>query len=385
MNSKINRYLLPSLFLGTLLAGLLLHLSNAGPEDRDSERRELTPLPSWRGVHLDTYFHQIENYFSDHFPWRSWWLDAYQQLNYRVFKKSTLPRRVVVGQEGWLYKGGLQLDIYRGRFKFTPDQLAQITRDLSRRRDSVAARGGHYYLAFAPLKASIYPEYLPEGVRPLNTEGAREQLVAYLRAHSSVAVIDLHEPLRRWKARYPDTLLYYRTDHHWTRVAGLLAAQTLVERLRRDFPTLAPLRWSDYYFTYDERPGLTLANMLGLSEQLPERVAVLNPRFAWQAQPVKRSDYSPPNGFYLPDAYVVDLRSDRPRLPDLFVTRESFGGDLLQPLAEHFDRSFFLFDNWQHAFNGPVYEREGGDVYLQLIWEGMIYKLLAVPPVDEDW
>lgn len=384
MYSTVIRYVFPVLFVATLLLGGLFHFLGIWRVE-GSERRDLTDMPAWDAAQPDAYLQQVERYFNDHFPGRGWWLDMHAKLNYHIFKKSTLPRRVVVGRDGWLYKGGLQMDIYRGKFKFTPDQLARIAADLAHRRDSVQARNGRYYLAIAPLKARIYPEYLPPGVRPLNREGATEQLVRYLRDNEPIEVIDLHQPLLAWKARHPDTLLYYRTDHHWTRVAGLLAARVIVERLRQDFPALDSLHWADYYFTYDDRPGMTLADMLGLSEQMPERVAVLNPRFAWRAQPRPRPDYAPPAGFYLPEAYVVDQRSGRPHLPDLFVTRESFGGDLLQPLAEHFDRSFFFFDNWQHGFNGPVYYREGGDIYLQLIWEGMIYKLLETEPVDADW
>ncbi len=379
------RYGLPlliALLIALFVADAWLHLL---PRPTLQERRKPAAWPAWQAGNPDAYVRGLERYFNDHFTWRNALVHTSSRLNYRLFGKSPLPDKVVIGKNGWLFKGGVQLDIYRGRFRFTPLQLEQIRRELEWRRDSVAARGGRYYLSLAPLKARLYSEYLPDHVRPLNAENAADQLVRYLREHSDIDYIDLFSPLQKWKAEHPDTLLFLTTDHHWTPVAGLVAADVILRHLRRDFPKLDTLRRHDYYFTYDTLPGLTLAEMLGLERELTERLPVLHPRSDWQAKAVPRPDYTPPAGFAFPDQYLMECRTGRGDLPSLFVTRESFAGFLILPLSEHFYRSIYLFDEWRHDFNGDIYAREGGDIYLQLIWEGMIYQLLEEGTEDYGW
>jgi hypothetical protein len=104
------------------------------------------------------------------------------------------------------------------------------------------------------------------------------------------------------------------------------------------------------------------------------------------ARRVPRPDYPPPPQFPFPDDFVWDYRTDQPGLPRIFVNRESFANDLAPILNEHFQRSFYYFDDWNHDFNGPVYAREGGDIYLQLVWEAMIGNLLGADrPPEFRW
>jgi len=303
--------------------------------------------------------------------WRGFFQRFNGQLRSLTGARSPLPDKVVFGSDDWLYKGGLQLDIYRGKRRFTPEELRRVVGEITARRDSIHARGGRYYLAVAPLKHHVYPRFLPGHVRPLNREFATRQLYAALE-EAGLPTVDLHTPLQDYAAAHPPlpldtnhlqtTDLYYRTDHHWTVRAGLR-------------------------FVSQPGKGLTLAQIAGIDRADQDHyITVSKP---WTAARQQREDLKAPPRFPYPNNYVKHYRQRDTllarQLPSLFVTRESFGENLVQPLSEHFGSAFYLFDEWEHQLNLEEYDREGGDVYLQLIWEGFLFNLLDVPDEDGKW
>ncbi|WP_020571900.1 alginate O-acetyltransferase AlgX-related protein [Neolewinella persica] len=398
--TKIFHYGLPLAF------GLLLLLSwtdalfwGAGTQVQSFENKAAVKTPVFRPDLLDPFPRDAEAYFNDQFPWKGLFQRFNAKLQALTNRRSPLPDLVVVGQDEWLYKGGLQLDIYRGKRRFTPAELNQVVDELLARRDSIRARGGKYYLAIAPLKHHIYPEFLPDHVRPLNQQYAARQLYAAL-DQTELPYIDLHTPLRNFALNHlplhlrprPEKYsakndLYFRTDHHWTVKAGLLAAQTITDRMIADGFPLQPLDTSTYTISVKPAKGMTLAQIIGADR--PDQDFSQTLHHDWTTKEVPRADITIPDRFPYKQNYVRQrLKTnarDRTELPSLFVNRESFGENLIHPLSEHFSSTFFLFDEWKHHLNLPDYDREGGDIYLQLIWEGFLFNLLEIPQDDGKW
>ncbi len=407
--SSTFRYGLPLAFALLLtLAWADAFFWGAGTQVQGFENKAAVKTPVLRLDYLDAFPREAEPWFNDNFPWKGFFQRFNARLQQITNARSPLPDLVVLGEDGWLFKGGLQLDIYRGKRRFTPAELREVTQELLARRDSIEARGGKYYLAIAPLKHHIYPEFLPDHVRPLNQEYAVRQLYTAL-AGTGLAYIDLHTPLRNYALTHPplhlrprpdaperfDSLflsasasdLYFRTDHHWTVRAGLLAAATILDTLLAAGFTTFPLEEKSYRISASIADGMTLAKIIGTNR--PRQDLALTLHHDWKTEQVARPELPIPDRFPYKQSYIRNrVQSDptlRTTLPSLFVTRESFGENLLRPLSEHFGSTFFLFDEWKHQLNLPDYEREGGDVYLQLIWEGFIFNLLDTPEEDGKW
>lgn len=395
---NVYRYGLPIAFVLLLLAAWtdVLFLG-ARTQVQGFDNRAMAPPPKLRLDYLDPFPRQAEPWFNDNFPWRGLFQRFNGYLRSSTGARSPLPDKVAFGTDNWLYKGGLQMDIYRGKKRFTPEELRRVVAELSARRDSIAARGGRYYLAVPPLKHHIYPQFLPDHVRPLNQNYAVRQLYAALE-EASVDHIDLHTPLMDYAAAHPPvpldtahpttTDLYYRTDHHWTVRAGYIAAETILRRFQNDGFAVGLPDTSDYYFTSKPGEGLTLAKIAGINTRDQDHYITLHRDYP--VRRVTRNDISAPPKFPFPSNYYVKhYRQTDPvlasQLPHLFVTRESFGENILLPLSAQFGNSFFLFDEWNHRLNLPEYDREGGDVYIQLVWEGFIFNLLDVPAEDGKW
>ncbi|WP_420459959.1 alginate O-acetyltransferase AlgX-related protein [Neolewinella sp.] len=381
------RYGLPVLFGGVLLLCVLDGLFHFFPTVPSVENRAPAQLPHFDTDDPDAYPRDWEAYFEDRFPWRG----RFQRFNARLQRitngRSPLPDLVVLGTDDWYYKGGLQLDIYRGKRRFSPAELAEVTATLSARRDSVAALGGRYVVAVAPLKHHIYPGHLPDYVRPLNPDHATRQLYRALDGRG-VEYVDLHQALRTYADTAQQEDLYYRTDHHWTVKAGVVAAAAIQQRLAPSHQrsTGAP---PPYYYTSQPTDGMLLAQMAGRARKDQETFYTLHRHGGWWTEEVPRPDIVAPADFPYPMEYAKQRRQINPELrrslPSLFVTRESFGENLYLPLSEAYGTSFWLFDAWRHGLNLDDYRREGGEVYLQLVWEGFLFNLLREPAEDGRW
>lgn len=351
------------------------------------ENRVPAALPPLDPRLLDAYPAKYEDYFNDHFRWRGRFQRFNAGLQSLTNGRSPLPDLVVIGTNDWYYKGGLQLDIYRGKRRFSPSELTQVVTELVRRRDSVLAAGGTYLFAVAPLKHHVYPQHLPYYVRPLNPNHATLQLYSALDA-AGVAYTNLHAAL----ATYADTAsaedLYYRTDHHWTVKAGVVATGAILQRIALPELHRTGVPPPQYYYTQQPNDGMLLAQMAGKARSDQEPFYTLHRSGGWRTKDVPRLDVQPPPSFLFPESYAKQRRQIDPadrRLPSLFVTRESFGENLYLPLSESFGSAFWLFDEWKHGLNYGRYQQEGGEVYLQLVWEGFLFNLLAQPEEDGKW
>ena len=380
------RYGLPLLFGGVLLLGVADGLFQLFPTIPSVENRAPAELPRFDQGDPDAYPRDWETYFEDHYPWRG----RFQRFNAGLQRltngRSPLPDLVVLGQDDWFYKGGLQLAIYRGKRRFSPAELAEVTTTLTARRDSIAALGGRYVVAVAPLKHHIYPGHLPDFVRPLNTDHATRQLYRSL-DRAGVEYVNLHQALHTYADTAQREDLYYRTDHHWTVKAGVVAAAAIQHQSALDPPrTGAP---PPYYYTERLTDGMLLARMAGRAREDQETFYTLHRRGGWLTEEVPRPDVTAPSAFPYPAEYAKQRWQTDPELrrslPSLFVTRESFGENLYLPLSEAYGSSFWLFDEWRHGLNVAAYRREGGEVYLQLVWESFLFNLLREPAEDGRW
>lgn len=380
---NIKHYLLPVLFIGTIGLHFIDNLFPFINEPAISETRTKTEKPKPNPKFLDPYPKKFEAYYNDYFNWRNYFVKASTYLNYYTFKKSALPDQVLIGKNGWLFKSGHQLDVYRGKFRFSRKELEAIKRELERRKKTVEALGGKYYLAIPPLKHHIYAEFLPDNVKQINTETCTQQLVNYLREENAINYIDLFQPILESKKK-DGPKLYLTTDHHWTQYSSFIAAKTVLDRLREDFPTLGKVNEANYELDVVEYDGMLLAQMLGLEKEMKEQFPIFKYKKKYTARDTSYA-YPAPHDFPFPDEYAIGKWTGKTTQPTLFMVRESFASHMIDILGEHFESSFFLFDNWKHQFNEAIYKAEPADIYVQFIWEGLLFQLMEYPPEDAGW
>jgi len=364
------------LFAAAIALPGLCSLFGLSPASALQEKRRLASFPAFRlsrGVLL-AFPQAFETYFNDHFAFRDQLVWGYNWTKAQCLGVSPCPN-VLIGKEGWLYyRDGLR-DGSHAVLPLKQEELARWTTALEERRQWLAGRGVRFLVVVAPDKHTIYPEYLPETVKPLPRESRLDQLMAYAPAHSHLSIIDLREPLLRAKSA---ARVYHKTDSHWNEQGAFAGNGRIEEALAVWFPRIHPLSRSSYAPIAVEAEGGDLAAMLGLPGSYREEYLSLmrrGPQLAHAAA----IDAALPARTDLPEyAKPSAFESGRDFFPKAFFYHDSFGNGLKPFLCEHFCRIVTI---QQNTFDAALVEREHPDVVLYEFVE----RSLAFPPPGNDF
>ena len=352
---RIAEIVVMAMFLGVIclpLAGKLLPAQGAFAL---TENRRPAPLPIFHlsgpgwGYSLVSFPRRFERYWNDSFAFR-WYLIRAHSLAKLAFGVSPSPK-ALVGQNGFLFYAGEQsVDYFRNVRPFTAAELAHWRADLEERRDWLAARGIRYLVVVAPDKETIYPEYMPPALKPVRGESRLDQLLADLRVHSSVDILDLRPALERAKA---ERRVYHKTDTHWNDAGALAASGVILDRVHEWFPATddAPLQGT---LQTRAAAGGDLARILALEDRFPEQRIDWQPASPPRARAVALDDQ--------PSADVTALECTECSGPRVVMNHDSFNTNLAPLLAERFSR-LVLVDGSRLLPN--LIEREQPDAVIQ--------------------
>jgi hypothetical protein len=337
------------------------------------ENRPVAPPPDWSADFVSVR-RQATAWFDDHFGFRNWLVRGFGLFTYRVFHVS-ISRDVVPGRGRWLfYDADRIVQSRRGLLPFTQDELAAWQTRLEERRDWLAARGIRYLFTIAPEKSSIYAEYLPASLQPLGAPTRADQLLRWMRTHTTVSSLDLRLALGAAKS---EGRLYRRTDTHWNE-AGAFAAYRAVESwLRSEFPALVPLEAASFERRVEPGVAKDLAAMMAIAPMVTEDDIVLVPSAPLQVEPREPTDvmlrrHYPPR--HEPRVYECQTGE----LGRVLVVHDSFFEFLREWLAGHFRRSVFL----RSIFAPEVILEEHPDVVIEEMAERVLSRPDFLPESD---
>ena len=216
-----------SLIFVVIIALPLIFFSSA-PWVDPVENRSAASLPSLpvRFSEVAPFIQALENFYGDHFGFRSLLISVRAKLDYFAFGRTSSPY-VVIGQNNWLFFGGDDsIADFKGKRIFLPTELERWRDALLRKREWLAERGVSYVFVVAPNKQSIYPENMPDYFK---RSGSTEidQLVAYLsKTGDESLLLDLRSSLLKAKGTVP---LYHVIDVHWNDFGAYLAYRAVMQ------------------------------------------------------------------------------------------------------------------------------------------------------------
>jgi hypothetical protein len=329
------------------------------------ENRTMAPPPTLEaGVRQAR--RQMDAWFNDHFGFRNAFVELHGRIAYGLGISTS--RDVVLGRDGWLfYATDRILESRRGVLPFTQAELEAWRTKLEERRDWLAARGIRYVFAVAPEKSSLYAEELPAAWQPLGGYTRTDQLLGWMRAHSTVPVLDFRPALAAAKE---SDRLYHRTDTHWNDVGAFIAYHEVATWLARQFPAVRPLARDDFDRQADIGAAGDLAGMLALGTVLSEERIVLAPKRPSPVQAGEPTEIMRQRS-YLPRHEPKVFACPTGEIPRAVVVHDSFFQAVQPFLARHFQRSTFL----RAVFAPEVLEDEKPDVVI----EEMIERVLSRP------
>jgi hypothetical protein len=268
-------------------------------------------------------------YFEDHHLLHQQLVDVLQSIRFHLLRETVFPN-VLIGKADWLYyTGENNIADFECTSPFSAMELQTIRTRLLDWNDQLAMRGVKFYIVIAPNKETIYPQYLPDQIKPGGKACRIDQVMRELQT-TQLAVLDLRAPIQ---AAARDIQVYHRTDTHWNAVGALLATREILSLLKQDFPQLALPSLDDFQEKMQPFSG-DLAAFLPSDERFIEQSAALVP--------------------IIPSQMVLEEGADRSiissipgsDLPRALVFRDSFSDALIPFLSEHFSRIVFA-----HSFS----------------------------------
>jgi alginate O-acetyltransferase complex protein AlgJ len=338
-----------------------------------SENRNLVRKPFFNIALLDPYPKAYEAYFNDHFIFRPQILRLNTLSSFYLFHKSPAPEDVAIGSNGWLYLVQKEKRVYNGKFKLSSSQLLGIAQELKRRAALLEQMGTKFYVAFAPMKQEIYPEYLPPDYVHCPTGTVTDKIAEMITKCKGVTLIDLKKPLLEAK-KYGR--LYHKIDNHWNRLGAYYAYRAITARIREDFPAVKMLGDSDVQFHDTAMQKGNLSVMIDMADFIKDVDKV--PYFRHpRSKPGQTAGYKPPFK-EMPDIFELVREIDDPSLPRVLVIRDSFGNAMIPFFDETFRKTVYIFDSWQYDYNKVIVENEKPDIVLLLIFEPHISHIVKV-------
>lgn len=284
---------------------------------------------------------------------------------HRDFLKMSPNGDVILGRDGWFFYKGRQdpledpLADYAGTNLFTEEELARIAGNMTRSQEKAAQAGAVFIVVLAPNKERIYPEYLPEGYG-MPAENARIRQVAdYLRAHTSVPVIDMTPVLSTYRDVHPEERLYIRHDTHWNFQGSYLAANEILSYLGDPLPPLSALNRVEV-----DAPVGDLSILMGFGENYKGETEEYLTEFTdHYATETLSTTYE--------HAYVNDAETPH---RSLLVAGDSFSVSLMPYLASHFGRAYM---NFHYNYDEQMIAEHQPDVIVYEVLERFLSYMLT--------
>ncbi|MEJ0056479.1 MAG: hypothetical protein WDN75_12995 [Bacteroidota bacterium] len=346
------------IFFPLLDEGFGLHLDKS----ENTEKRILASRPNFSLESIEVFPSRYENYYNDNFSFRNSLVRLNSGITSKAYDLSAIPD-VLIGKEGWLYyiskSQGNSREDYMGRLRVENFTLDSIKKKLERRSNYLNSRGIKFLVAVAPDKHSVYPDFIPSNVGKKGKFQTRlNQITNYLKANSSVQILDLRDALVDSRKTEP-LPTFKKTDTHWNYLGGFIAYQRIMEALN-----MVPKSKTD--FKWDQQgpgEGLDLAGMLGASEEFKELNEVtFTPLFKNDLVVNEIKEYEKPLL-----GKVLRVFNNDQSLPKLLMFHDSFGGAILPFLPHHFRESVFVTESAVFVtdlYSTAVIEKEKPDVVI---------------------
>lgn len=231
---------------------------------------------------------------------------------------------VTIGTNGWLY-----YTFSLSRPCLTSEDAQEFVDTIARAERVVAATGRTLLVAIAPDKATIVPDYLPDG------DTCVDETADTLNAlEGPDALLTVWDEMRT--ARANDRPIYFRLDTHWTNEGAGVMAEAILERL-------APGTWSDDTVTetstIDHEGDLTV--LLGLPST--EEAVELATELPGSQQSRSTRPLLTATGTEYEKTVAVDFASSAPIIGGrTLVMHDSYGWALTPMLSPYFGEAAFI-------------------------------------------
>lgn len=212
-------------------------------DSENHENRVFAEAPQFSFQTLTKFPEQFDAYFNDHLPYKNQLVMTNTMKN-DLLGVGTAPMEymtgsmVIRGKDNWLFYNAEKqqsFNDYMCNNLYEEEELSVIAKGYTKLQEKLKERGTQLVVLFATNKEQVYPEYMPGSIVPAGTYSRTDQLVDYLKEHTTVPVLYTKEALRKEKEGHQ---LFYKYDTHWNNLGGFVGGQLLNEYFHGEYVSL---------------------------------------------------------------------------------------------------------------------------------------------------
>ncbi|NBV05760.1 MAG: hypothetical protein EBS06_00800 [Proteobacteria bacterium] len=365
---KQNKFLIIAFAL-ILVIPALDNIFNFSPVKELFEKRKEVAAPKFPESFADliSFPKNFDAFFSDNYGMRKTLITLHSALMDKVFDESP-SSRVVIGKEGWYYFNNYNsiLDA-EGQATIDDQLVARGVEHFAKNRKQVEDSGMIYLLIIAADKTSIYPEFLPDYIKPtpLGNHRVDKFLNALKAKYPDFPLIDARPILLKAKLKEK---VYQETDTHWNRRGAHTTYMEMMKMLAKKNPRFVANPRSKFKDIANEWIKGDISDIMG--NNASNLNYELEPKFKetiHQVQPNETEKKKFHN--------VTIFSNDNKNLPRLFVYQDSYFADLVRFVSQHF--SYALYTNqYPCDIEIETVKKYRANVVMQEFWEGRVEVVL---------
>lgn len=309
---------------------------------------------------LKSYSKSFEEFFNDNYGFRKTLILWHSKIMDKVFNESPTAR-VAIGENGWFYfdNDNSLLDA-AGKADLNDDLIDRGVESFAKNWFSLKKNNIEYLLVIAADKSTVYPEFLPDYIKPSNNHRIDKFLAALKKKYPDFPVLDLRPILIKAKEK---EVVYHKTDTHWNKRGAHYGYVEIMKKLN----TQPHLR-KEFADKADEYMRGDISDMMGsdvqnLNYDIESKFKMISKRSKASEKEEKQ--------FHHPTVFVNQNKN----LPNLFTYHDSYFGDLFWLTSEHFSDSFYI-NEYPCEINLEVIKKYRSNVVIHEFWEGRIEVIL---------
>lgn len=172
-----------------------------------------------------SYQAEAEKYYNEQFGFRNTLVRLRNQIDFSLFHKVNA-NGAIIGKQNYLYEHNY-IKAYYGQDAIPDSLILKQTQKLKYIQDALQQKGILFAVIFAPGKATFFPEYIPDKLKPrayhtTNIDRYLKQLSEFKVNH-----LNLHSYFNylKNKSSYP---LYSKYGIHWSEYGKNIATDTII-------------------------------------------------------------------------------------------------------------------------------------------------------------
>lgn len=255
-------------------------------------------------------------------------------IELRLYRSANAKHRTVsVGSNSQLYSSD-----YSWLTQPSDTQIEAIRQTLANkvsRAKQLTGKDTEYVYVIVPDKLNVYPEDAPNDlVALLPALNRYTETVRSVRGSAGMKIIDLTEEMKSHRALES---LYSQTDMMLTGFGSYVVYHSLASYVAQRFPGVEVHELMDFEAGTEINVGGELVRRLGLDAAvISETVLTLNPTFSARAR------FEQSGGGALDKTQAFISYTDDSTLPVAIISRDAYGTEMLETLAEHFSKMIVL-------------------------------------------